>query len=418
MLAGSSLVVCVSLGTALSVAAQTPVGALAVDERQGDQYGWAVDYETVSAAQAQGAAGMRRGMLGGADVRPLCGLRGRPGRRQHGGGLGGIVRFGGRGPAGGAVGVRLEGRFGMYGPRMGLQRLGGRGGTASEPGRAATDPAGSPGGGLRSRRRRRPVRSANAGGDSELAICARCTVDRVSGRPAGRGVAKQERVPAASGLGGRRGGRFRRAGSHFLAVDREQHEPGGLRGVSRAVSERGVRPASAESARGVARYPVAGVRVENWRNRRVGLWVASLGSTRANRRERGWRRRAFAAGRSVPPCSNVRRATSRGSLLAGDFPAARVLCLEFVPPAGLHGDLDGRMYRRLRPGNGYSHVGLGRESADDHRAHRGWESERPRGLPLRGRYRFRRPLRGRRAEWSLGHSIRERECRRRSVRER
>ena len=32
-------------------AAQPPVGALAVDERQGDQWGWAVDYETASGAQ-------------------------------------------------------------------------------------------------------------------------------------------------------------------------------------------------------------------------------------------------------------------------------------------------------------------------------------------------------------------------------
>ena len=31
--------------------AQPLVGALAIDERQGDQYGWAVDYETASAAQ-------------------------------------------------------------------------------------------------------------------------------------------------------------------------------------------------------------------------------------------------------------------------------------------------------------------------------------------------------------------------------
>ena len=28
------------------------MGALAIDERQGDQYGWAVDYETSAAAQA------------------------------------------------------------------------------------------------------------------------------------------------------------------------------------------------------------------------------------------------------------------------------------------------------------------------------------------------------------------------------
>ena len=35
---------------ASSAAGQTPVGALAIDERQGDQYGWAVDYETAAAA--------------------------------------------------------------------------------------------------------------------------------------------------------------------------------------------------------------------------------------------------------------------------------------------------------------------------------------------------------------------------------
>ena len=51
-LAWSSVVVCVSLGTALTAAAQTPMGALAIDERQGDQYGWAVDYETAAAARA------------------------------------------------------------------------------------------------------------------------------------------------------------------------------------------------------------------------------------------------------------------------------------------------------------------------------------------------------------------------------
>ena len=51
-LAWSAVVVCVSLGTALTAAAQTPVGALAIDERQGDQYGWAVDYETAATARA------------------------------------------------------------------------------------------------------------------------------------------------------------------------------------------------------------------------------------------------------------------------------------------------------------------------------------------------------------------------------
>ena len=51
-LACSWLVVGVFLGTARSAEGQTPVGALAIDQRQGDQYGWAVDDETSAAAQA------------------------------------------------------------------------------------------------------------------------------------------------------------------------------------------------------------------------------------------------------------------------------------------------------------------------------------------------------------------------------
>ena len=47
----SWLVVSVFLGTVLSAGGQTPMGALAIDARQG-QYGWAVDYETSAAAQA------------------------------------------------------------------------------------------------------------------------------------------------------------------------------------------------------------------------------------------------------------------------------------------------------------------------------------------------------------------------------
>ena len=49
----SALVLFTLVYTMSSAAAQTPVGALAVDERQGDQYGWAVDYETAPAAQAR-----------------------------------------------------------------------------------------------------------------------------------------------------------------------------------------------------------------------------------------------------------------------------------------------------------------------------------------------------------------------------
>ena len=51
-LQGTGFVVGVLLSAAVSAGAQTPVGALAVDERQGDQYGWAVDFETAGAARA------------------------------------------------------------------------------------------------------------------------------------------------------------------------------------------------------------------------------------------------------------------------------------------------------------------------------------------------------------------------------
>ena len=49
-IAGSALVLCAVVCLSASAAAQTPVGALAIDERRGDQYGWAVDYETAGAA--------------------------------------------------------------------------------------------------------------------------------------------------------------------------------------------------------------------------------------------------------------------------------------------------------------------------------------------------------------------------------
>ena len=51
-IASSALVLCATVLMAASTVAQTPVGALAIDERQGDQYGWAVDYETAGAAQS------------------------------------------------------------------------------------------------------------------------------------------------------------------------------------------------------------------------------------------------------------------------------------------------------------------------------------------------------------------------------
>ena len=115
-----------------------------------------------------GDARVRRAVFGGADVRPLRGVRGGSGRRQHGGGLGGVVRFGGHGAAGGAVGVRLARWLGLHGPGVGLQRPGGRGGAGSEPARPAADSAGPAVGRLRPWGSGRCVRSADAGGDSEL----------------------------------------------------------------------------------------------------------------------------------------------------------------------------------------------------------------------------------------------------------
>ena len=47
-----SLVVSSLVAAAWQAAGQTPVGALAIDERQGIRWGWAVDYETAAAARA------------------------------------------------------------------------------------------------------------------------------------------------------------------------------------------------------------------------------------------------------------------------------------------------------------------------------------------------------------------------------
>ena len=62
-IAVSALVFCGFGGMASSAAAQSPVGALAVDEGQGDQSGWAVDYETAGAAQGGRFASAGRDVL-------------------------------------------------------------------------------------------------------------------------------------------------------------------------------------------------------------------------------------------------------------------------------------------------------------------------------------------------------------------
>ena len=57
----STIVLCMSLFAAAQTCAQAPVGALANDDRQGDQYGWAMDYETADAARAGALRGAARG---------------------------------------------------------------------------------------------------------------------------------------------------------------------------------------------------------------------------------------------------------------------------------------------------------------------------------------------------------------------
>ena len=61
-IAVSALVLGATVWMAAAVA-QTPVGALAIDERQGDQCGWTVDYDTARSAQAVVLREMRRGVL-------------------------------------------------------------------------------------------------------------------------------------------------------------------------------------------------------------------------------------------------------------------------------------------------------------------------------------------------------------------
>ena len=100
-----------------------------------------------------GAAGMRRGVLGGSDVRPVRGVCGGPGCGQHGGWVGGVVLVVGRGPTGGGWGVQFAGRgFGLHRPGVGVQRPGGGGRAGPRPGGTSGGPGGSSGGGLRSRR--------------------------------------------------------------------------------------------------------------------------------------------------------------------------------------------------------------------------------------------------------------------------
>ena len=258
-LAWPGVVACFSLCTALSAGAQTSMGALAVDERRGDQYGWAVDYETVPAARA---AALRECGAGCSVVLTFgrCGAYAAD-QDADSTAVGWAESFD---SAAGARQVALSecrargGGSGCIVRAWGLQRACCGGGVGFRPRYAAADPAGSRRGRLRRGRCRRPVRPADAGGDSELAVVTGYASDRLLEHPGGRGASRRRRAPCGDlgGCGihtvgeptGGAAGVGRGVGRPVLAVDSEQHEPGGVRGVSRAVPERGVPGAGAGPA--------------------------------------------------------------------------------------------------------------------------------------------------------------------------
>ena len=183
----SSLVLLVSVCTAVEAGAQAPVGALAIDARQGDQWGWAVDYETATAARSAAlsecgsgcsvvltfgrcaayaadqdadstAVGWAESFDSAAGARPAALAE----CRSRGGGSGCIVRvWGCNGPVV-EEGLNLD-RAARRRIQQGLEAAG-----------------------FKSWGRGRSVRSADAGCDSELAVVARRAGDGVSGRRGGK----------------------------------------------------------------------------------------------------------------------------------------------------------------------------------------------------------------------------------------
>ena len=347
-----SLVVSSMLGGGGPTAEESPVGALAIDERRGDQWDWAVNYETANAAQSAALRGVRRGVLRGADVRALRGVCGRSGHGQYDRGLGRGVQLGVKRPASGAVAVQRSGRrVGVHRAGLGLQRPRGGRGAGPGPGVTARDSTEVSRGRLRPGRCGRDVQPADAGGDPGLADAAGRAGDRVFGRPGSGGAAIRGHV--RSGGGGRRstcdhlGAADRRAaggdygaGEPVLAVDYEQHERGGVRGVSRAVPQRRVQRAGASPGGGAA---IAGGGWRSGRDARRRCWVAGFRGPRARREqppgrsrdrfwERGWRRASGAWGgvprlRGLPRNGGAaERATGLGPLRGdgGRVPGVRV----------------------------------------------------------------------------------------------
>ena len=319
------------LGSALPASGQAPAGALAIDERQGDQWGWAVDYETAEAARARAL----RECGGGCSVVltfARCGAyaadqdadstavgwaesyESAAGARQaalsecraRGGGSGCVVRaWAATGRWWRRVWVSTGRRGDRYSSGCGQadSTRGERTGCSAR-GRVLRSGAGRRRGG----RVRRGIWTSAAAEALRTSGESGPAVAQVA-RP-GPTVTTAAQPPAVTGQ------RWVAAGSggvraRVLAIDREQHEPGGVRGVSATFPERGVHRAGAGAAGGAAisgRHTAGGVRPA-CRRRDVRRGASGggrvdvrwcLGRRGRGRGDGGRRRRGPASGAGVP----------------------------------------------------------------------------------------------------------------------
>ena len=219
--------------------AQSPMGALAIDERQGDQWGWAVDFETAAAAQGmalqecgsgcsvvltfgrcaayaadQNANSTAVGWAESFDSATAARQAALAECRSRGSGTGCIVRvWGCNGPV-------VEEDLGLNRATRRQIQLSLRS--------AGFDSGGADG--LFGPRTRAAIRNwQSSRGARSTGYLDRPQFEALRSR----------REPQSPASAGRRSGCWW-GGSRVLAVGPGQHEPGGLRGVSAAVSERGV----------------------------------------------------------------------------------------------------------------------------------------------------------------------------------
>ena len=164
--------------------------------------------------------------------------RGRPGREAHGNET---LRRAARRPAAAVLALVADfrNRLGRSGGRR-TGSAGGRGGSAPRSGDASSAPARPAGGRFRPRGCGWSFRPADTGGDTRLAGKSGSSAHGLSDRRAGRGASGSSCV-AAAGVCWRSATASCQRGSrgHLLAVDRQRHEPGGVRGVSGTIPEWG-----------------------------------------------------------------------------------------------------------------------------------------------------------------------------------